>query len=80
MWSGTSQHVLSLVAEFNVLWGDARSVTLTSKWLGDYQRRKDFVVDRRVDTFDGHVADEEAEQPIGPWGIQNEALVALVAT
>ena len=78
-WNIETRAVAPLLDEFDRLWADKRSVTLTAEWLHDYQLRKQDLADRKQHTQEPE-GDEQSEPTIVPWSVQGEALAALTAT
>lgn len=92
-WNIRTSDIGDLIAEFDLLWRDPRSRSLTSEWLAHYESERRA---RHAAPLPGGPDDEaersdadaelslegleEAEHPPAPWSVQREALGALEAT
>lgn len=90
-WNITTHEVSGLRREFDRLWDDPRSITLTEPWLRKYDairqaRRADNAAVPSIEPVDETdldavaFADEEDTPAPRPWRVQADALAALVAT
>jgi superfamily II DNA or RNA helicase/diadenosine tetraphosphate (Ap4A) HIT family hydrolase len=77
-WNIETRHVDVLLHEFESLWNDPRSVTLTSPWLTDYASRRP--QRQAMATHGDAIADETPELPPEPTVVQHEALRKLEQT
>ncbi len=94
-WNIRTRDVKQLRVEFDRLWNDPRSVTLTREWLANYAQRRPqreivlpvvdpasdstVAVDADLAAF-GEVGFDDADATPKPWSVQAEALAALEAT
>ena len=87
-WNVETRSVSRLTEQFERLWADSRSIPLTADWLTVYEqsrkeRRQALDMGAPIPLDDLAAIEEresEAEKPITPWSVQDEALSALTAT
>lgn len=79
-WNLATRNVRELADGFEALWSDQNSVELSADWLAKYADRRAKVAGARVEHRGELVGDEEREDEIRPWNVQEDALEALAAT
>lgn len=79
-WNLYQKDVDQLWAEFENLWSDPRSISLSREWIRQYASAREIARQTGQQDTGDIVANEQSESIPKPWSVQQEALDALALT